>query len=91
MPKTINSLEARRNLGQLLEEVFYKGEQFVIQKAGKPMAVIISPSEYEAYRKRREKDMSALDEIRKKNKEAKVEEVERDVKEAIRAVRTGNA
>ena len=90
MLKTINALKARRNLGQLLEEVFYKGDQFVIQRAGKSMAVVISPSEYEAYRKQREKDMQALDRIREKNKGAKVEEIEKDVREAIEIVRTGN-
>ena len=91
MLKTINALKARRNLGQLLEEVFYKGDQFVIQRAGKSMAVVISPSEYEAYRKQREKDMQVLDRIREKNKGAKLEEVEKDVQEAIEAVRTENA
>jgi len=89
--KTINALKARRNLGQLLEEVFYKGDQFVIERAGKAMAVVISPSEYEAYKKQREQDMKVFDEIRKKNKEAELEEVERDVQEAIEAVRRENA
>ena len=91
MLKTINALKARRNLGQLLEEVFYKGDQFVIQRAGKPMAVVISPSEYEAYRKQREEDMQGLDSIREKNKGVKLEEIEKDVQEAIEAVRTENA
>ena len=91
MLKTINALKARRNLGQLLEEVFYKGDQFVIQRAGKSMAVVISPSEYEAYRKQRERDMQVLDGIREKNAGAKAEEIERDVQEAIGTLRTENA
>ena len=91
MLKTINALKARRNLGQLLEEVFYKGDQFVIERAGKPMAVVISPSEYEAYKRQREQDMKVFDEIRKKNKGAELEEVQRDVQEAIEAVRRENA
>ena len=90
MLKTINALKARRNLGQLLEEVFYKGDQFVIVRAGIAMAVVISPSEYEAYKKQREQDMKVFDEIRKKNKGAKLEEVEKDVQEAIEAVRREN-
>lgn len=83
MLKTINALKARRNLGQLLNEVFYKGDQFMIQRAGKSMAVVISPSEYEAYQRQRESDMKVFDEIRKKNDEAKLEEIDRDVQEAI--------
>lgn len=91
MLKAINALKARKNLGQLLEEVFYKGDQFIIQRAGKPMAVVISPSEYEAYMKQRKKDMGILDDIRKKNMGAQLEEVEKDVQEAIEAIRGNDA
>ena len=91
MLKTINALKARRNLGQLLEEVFYRGDQVVIERAGKPMAVVISPSEYEAYRKQREQDMKVFDQIRRRNKGIESEAIERDVQEAIEAVRREDA
>lgn len=91
MLKTINALKARRNLGQLLEEVFYNKDQFVIERAGKAMAVVISPSEYETFKRQREQDMGIFDEIRKKNKEASVKELEDDIQEAIEAVRKQNA
>lgn len=82
---------ARRNLGQLLEEVFYRGDQVVIERAGKPMAVVISPSEYEAYRKQREQDMKVFDEIREKSKGIESEAIEKDVQEAIEVVRREDA
>ena len=91
MQKTINALKARRNLGQLLEEVFYNDDQIMIQRAGKTMAVVISPSEYEAFRKQREEDMRIFDEIREKNKGVKAENLEEDLKEAIGAIRQKNA
>jgi prevent-host-death family protein len=73
--KTINALKARRNLGQLLEEVFYRGDQFVIERAGKAMAVVISPSEYEAYKKQREQDMGVFDEIRNRSYAAFIDSI----------------
>ena len=91
MLKTINALKARRNLGQLLEEVFYNKDQFVIERAGKAMAVVISPSEYETFKRQREQDMGIFDQIRKKNKEASLEELEDDIQEAIEAARKQNA
>lgn len=91
MLKEINALKARQNLGQLLEAVFYKGDQFVIQRAGKSMAVVISPSEYEIYLRQREEDMKVFDKIRKKNKGVGPEEVESDVEDAIASVRKQNA
>ena len=90
MLKTINALKARQNLGQLLEEVFYKGDQFMIERAGKAMAVVISPEEYEIYKKQREQDMRIFDEIRKKNEGANLEEVDRDIQDAIESVRKAN-
>ena len=41
MVKKVNALKARQNLGQMLEEVYYKGAQFAIERAGKPMAAVV--------------------------------------------------
>jgi prevent-host-death family protein len=34
-------MKARQNFGQMLEEVYYKGDQFIIERAGKPMAAVV--------------------------------------------------
>jgi prevent-host-death family protein len=39
--KKLNALKARQQLGQLLEEVYYQGEQYIIERAGKPMAAVV--------------------------------------------------
>jgi antitoxin (DNA-binding transcriptional repressor) of toxin-antitoxin stability system len=39
--KTINAMKARQTFGQMLEEVYYKGDLFVIERAGKPMAALV--------------------------------------------------
>jgi len=41
MEKVINAVAARRRLGQLLEEAFYRGDVFIIERAGRPMAAVI--------------------------------------------------
>jgi antitoxin (DNA-binding transcriptional repressor) of toxin-antitoxin stability system len=46
--RTINAGRARVNLGQMLDEVFYKGEQFIIERDGRPMAAVIPLSRLEA-------------------------------------------
>jgi prevent-host-death family protein len=45
--KKINAMEARRAFGRILEEVFYKGEQYIIERAGKPMAAVVPLSQLE--------------------------------------------
>ena len=49
--KTINAMEARRAFGRILEEVYYKGEEYIIERAGKPMAAIIPLSQLAALQK----------------------------------------
>ena len=49
--KKINAMKARQNFGQLLEEVYYRGEQFVIERAGKPMAAVVPLSVLEQWQK----------------------------------------
>lgn len=39
--KKISALKARKNLGQLLEEVYNQGVQYVIERAGRPMAAVV--------------------------------------------------
>lgn len=39
--KTVSAYTARVNFGELLNEVYYKGEEIVIERKGKPMARII--------------------------------------------------
>jgi prevent-host-death family protein len=50
-PKKINAMEARRNFGQNLEQVYYNGDQFIIERAGKPMAALVPISQLEALQK----------------------------------------
>ena len=37
MAKRIPAMTARENFGELLEEVFYKGDEVVIERTEKPM------------------------------------------------------
>lgn len=85
MHKQITAIEARQNLGELLEEVYYKNDHFIITRRRKAMAVIIPVEEYERLLEQRKHDFSVLDEIRAKGKKPEV--VERDVAAAIERVR----
>lgn len=76
MLKTINALQVRRQLGQFLEEMFYKGTEFIIERGGKPMAAAIPLSEYVAYKKQKGEDTKALDEIMVRSKSTEFGQVE---------------
>lgn len=54
MVKTVSTADARANLGDVLNGVYYTHEPVMVQKKGKTVAVIISPDEYEAFRRDRD-------------------------------------
>ena len=87
MTKTVNALKARKNLGQLLEEVYYRGDQYVIERAGRPMAAVVPVWQLEEWQERRDRFFGMVEELRRKNKAVKPEVIEREVEESIRAVR----
>ena len=56
MTKTVTAYEARINLGELLNEVYYKGDEIIIKKSGKPVAKI-SPIETLRKKMKTKKDL----------------------------------
>ena len=91
MTKTVDVLKARKNLGQLLEEVYYKGDQYVIERAGRPMAAVVPVWQLEEWQKRRDRFFGMVGELQRKNKAVKPEVIEREVEETVRAVRAKTA
>jgi len=88
MVKKVTALKARQNLGQLLEKVYYNGDQYVIERAGRPMAAVVPVWQVEERTKRRERFFSMMEEVWRKNKKVKPATLEREVAAAVRAVRT---
>ena len=87
MAKELNALTVRASLGEILEKVFYKGEEYVIKRGNKPMAGLIPIEAFEAFKKQRALDMAVLDKIREKARGYSTTDVERDIRKAIQAVR----
>lgn len=90
--RTISAMEARKHFGELLESVHYRGEAVTIERAGKPMVVVVTAAEYEEFEANRrdaakERFFAIVDEIHARNAHIPPDEVERDVAEAIRRVR----
>jgi prevent-host-death family protein len=89
--RTVTAVEARRNLGELLEQVYYRGDEIVIERAGKPMATLVPAGRAAAMDLLRDEARARLDELFRRNAEHNrdmtEEEVERLVAEEVRAVR----
>ena len=90
MVKKVTALKARKNLGQLLEEVYYRGDQYVIERAGKPMAAVVPIWHLEEWLKRREQFFGMVDEVRQRQEDVAPEVIDQDIQDAIHAIRGGD-
>ena len=87
MKRTVTAIEARRRLGELLESVYLRGDEVVIERAGKPMAVVIPAERYESLQRSRERHWGFIDSSQAGNDDLSEEEVAALVDEAISEVR----
>ena len=87
MIKRVTAIKARQNLGQLLEEVYYNGDRYIIERAGKPMAAVVPVQVLEAQERRWQRMWTTIEDIWRRNRHVKPEQIEREVAAAVRAVR----
>ncbi len=59
MLKKISAIQARQNLGSLMNEVSIKGDDFVIERSGKAMVVVISVEKFHKFNKLEEETTPA--------------------------------
>ena len=86
--RRISAKEARDNFTDLLGTVYYGKEPVIVEKQGRPFAVVISPEQYERLKQvAKERFFEIVSEIQAKNKNANPKKVLRDVTKVVEEVR----
>jgi prevent-host-death family protein len=91
MYKTISALKARQNLGQIMNEVALKGDDYIIERAGKPLVAVIPMEKYQSLQRDWDEFFEGLAEMSANVKEQDHELVDRLVDEAVHAARKPRA
>lgn len=87
MVKKVPAMKVRDNLGQLLDEVYYRGDEVVIERAGKAMAILVPVGRYEQYQRERRGRFKILDQIKAKTRRIPSKRLDAMIDEAVRAPR----
>ena len=87
MLKKISAMKARQNLGQLLNEVSIRGDAYIIERAGKPLAALVDMERFQQLQEDQEAALQAVRNIWKKMTGADAQEIQGAIKEASRAAR----
>ncbi len=87
MVRKVSAMAVRDRLGQLLEEVYYQGDTVIIERAGRPMAVLVSPAEYERLRARRAERFRVYERIKARTRRIAPAKLDRTIEQGVRAAR----
>jgi len=87
----MSSSEARDRFTDLIGSAHYGGQVIIIERSGKPMAAVIPIEMYERIMVEREDRFNVLDNIRKRLPNVPPDQVEKDIAEAVAAVRASGA
>lgn len=91
MLKKISAIKARQNLGQLLNEVSIRGDTYVIERAGKPLAALVDLDKLQQLEEDQSSALRALQQVWEKMAGADTEELREAIEEAIRASKSDGA
>ena len=91
MKRRLTAVEARKRLGEVLDGVYYRGDEVVIERAGKPLAVVVPVKLYEQHARNRKESWDRLleitDRVAERNKDVPIEVIEAEIDEAVKEVR----
>lgn len=87
MRKNISTEELESSVSEVMESVSRRGDRYIVECAGKPVAAIVPLFIDENYERSRRRFFEHLDEIAQRNKDVPPEELDAVVEQAIREVR----
>ncbi|MEI9479981.1 MAG: type II toxin-antitoxin system Phd/YefM family antitoxin [Deltaproteobacteria bacterium] len=91
MYKTISALRARQTLGQVMNEVALKGDDYIIERAGKPLVAVIPIEKYQSIQQEWDEFLEGVSAMGANIKEKDYEVIDELVDEAVRASRKPKA
>lgn len=89
MLKKISAMKARQNLGQVMNEVALKEDEYIVERAGKPLVAIIPVAQYLRQQSEREDFFRMVEDIGKESRKSGSKAITSEIEEAIQAYRKG--
>jgi prevent-host-death family protein len=91
MYKKISALKVRQNLGQVMNEVALRGDEYIIERAGKPLVAMIPIEKYQSFQEDLDKVFESLDKVRTNVKDENPNVMDGLIDEALQSYRKAKA
>ncbi len=88
MERELGITEAREKLSEMVEQVQYQGETYIISRHGKPAVALVSIEVYENWKGQRKAFFDAIRTIQEANKNVDPEQVLEDVIQTQQDIRS---
>lgn len=89
MLKRISAIKVRQNLGQVMNEVALKENEYIVERAGKPLVAIIPIEKYQRLQGEREEFFRMVEDIQKEARKSDTRAIDSEIEEAVQAYRKG--
>lgn len=87
MLKRISAMKIRQNLGQVMNEVSIRGDEYVIERAGKPLVAIIPMEKYWKLQRDLDEFLAEVEGFQAAAGDADPEVLEKAISEAVNAAK----
>jgi prevent-host-death family protein len=87
MLKKVSAIKVRQNLGQVMNEVALKSDEYIVERAGKPLVAIIPIEKYLNMKKDRDEFFHMYEVMQAAAARGDKESIDRDIEEAVKAAR----
>ena len=87
MRKNIGTQALKARIGEIVDEVRLRGDRYVIERRGKPVAAIVPLHVNEAFESNRQRLFSLIETIHERNRSVPVRRIEAAIAQSIEEVR----
>jgi prevent-host-death family protein len=91
MLKRISAIKVRQNLGQVMNEVALKEDEYIVERAGKPLVAIIPIDRYRRLQGEREDFFRMAGEFQQASGKSGSKGIDAEIGEALQAYRKGKS
>ncbi len=87
MIKKIGAVEARKSLGQVMNQVNQEGDDYIVERSGKPLVAIVSLEKYERLQENKNDFFASVKQIQARVKNKNSKSVNTALKEALNSIK----
>jgi prevent-host-death family protein len=87
MLKTVSAVKFRQNLGEVMNEVALRDDEYIVERAGKPLVAIIPVEKYLSMKRERDEFFRMYDAMQAEVADEDAANIDRDIEEALAAAR----